>query len=73
MSTTFHIRAPKSRKGTANRFYEADEYRTPKTLCGAAVTSHDIHYSWQTDGIGDFEPCEECLRVKQEMKKGHTT
>ncbi|MDE2470788.1 MAG: hypothetical protein KGL35_19095 [Bradyrhizobium sp.] len=68
MSTTFHIRAPKPRKGAANRFYESDEYRTQKTLCGAPVTSHDNSFRWQVEAVGSFEPCEECLLIRKEMR-----
>lgn len=66
---TFHIRAPLPRKGGSNAFYNPTDYRVKKTLCGAPITEHDIRYSWQADGVGVYEPCAECVRIRKETKK----
>lgn len=65
---TFHIRAPLPRKKGGNQFYRANDARVRKTLCGQPITSHDIKYSWQADGVGRFEPCQECIEIRRAAK-----
>jgi hypothetical protein len=66
MAKTFHIRAPRPRKGAGNAFYRADEaYRVPKTLCGALMTSHDIKFGWQAFAAGDYAPCPQCVEIRR--------
>lgn len=48
----FHIRQPRPKHW--------------KTLCGAPTTSHDDRYSWQAVAVGDFAPCDQCVRLKRE-------
>lgn len=67
-----HVRARLPRRG-GNSFYRdhSDLSRHARTLCGAAVTSHD--YAWQTrkivswrrdDGV-QFTACPECVRRRE--------
>jgi len=67
--TVSHIRAPMPADGKTNRFYGVDDLRVRKTLCGQPVTNHDIRYGWQAFATGDFEPCPECVRIRDEAKK----
>jgi hypothetical protein len=65
----FHIRAPMPRNKGGNAFYKPTDPRVRKTLCGAPITDHDIRYSWQSDGAGVYEPCQECIRIRKEAGK----
>ncbi len=66
----YHIRAPKPRKGSNNKFYPQGAARITKTLCGAPTTDKDDEFSWKTDAepIGRHVVCQECLRIKKESK-----
>lgn len=64
--TTFHIRAPLPRIGSSNCFFAVDSPRVQKTLCGQPTTLHDIKFRWQAFATGNYVPCPDCCRIKQE-------
>lgn len=65
----YHIRAAMPHKGGANSFYRVGDPRIRKTLCGNAITDHDIRFSWQADVVGIYEPCPNCCRIRDESRK----
>ena len=66
----FHILAPMPRMGNSNAFYRVGVARIKKTLCGDPVTKHDIRFSWEAFSSGDFEPCRECVEIRQRTPRG---
>lgn len=45
------------------------EIRRKRTLCGAAATGHDIRFGWQAFAVGQYEPCQECIRLRKEARR----
>jgi hypothetical protein len=65
----FHILAPKPRGTAGNKFYRAGEYPKAKTLCGTEPTRYDIRFGWQAFAAGNYEPCVECIAIREQSKK----
>ncbi len=70
----YHIRKRLRRRG-GTQFYLDRGERRAETICGAAVTDHDVPWNavaveW-SNAYGHYEPCAACLH-RQEQGRSET-
>ena len=64
-SIVFHIRKQLAERG-GSQFYRDRSIRPTSTLCGSAVTQHDVRFNDRLGESDGYQCCEQCKRIKKE-------
>ncbi len=59
----FHVRAKLAPRG-GNNFYRDKRERVAATVCGAAVTDHDVRFHDKAVSWEDWVSCSDCLKLR---------